>query len=461
MKLNLIDEVLSNAGNGDSCSVYGRVSKIRNQKDTVFFDILDHTGKLQIVAEKLKYDDRQYLKKITPGSYVYIEGTMNYDNGQPEVRSNCLKVLSYATLPLSPSPWSIDGTDPSFGNQVFDYPGFYIANPQRAAVLRIETNFLRSIHDYFQYNRFTHVEPPILTDKTLYSEDNAVKTSIHGEDIFLTHCSTFELEPFALVFGKVYTISPAFRNEKGGSKKHLAEYTHTKAESLLVDIEDLMYLSGDMLFNSMNSTLEKSHKELKLLGKDVNTEPIHPKNHERMTYDEAVKIAQSKGSKIEYGEGLSNQDERILTKHVGDKYLWIQFPPFSSEGFPYKRKPGQKHLSMTCDLIAPNGAGEIIGVAEKTTDADELIENLIEKGKKECIRDYWQYILLRKYGLPQHGGIGASPERIVYGLFGLDHIRLTKAWPRYPDRKIRNRNFPLNPWEDDDIQRLIDKYEIQ
>jgi len=117
---------------------------------------------------------------------------------------------------------------------------------------------------------------------------------------------------------------------------------------------------------------------------------------------------------------------------------------------------------MTCDLIAPHGAGEMVGVAEKITNAEELIENLIEKGQKYTIRQYWDYIALRQQGLPPHGGIGAAPERILYGLLGLDHIRLTKPWPRYPGRKIiTSENKNLNTYGCRELERLIEKYELK
>jgi len=192
----------------------------------------------------------------------------------------------------------------------------------------------------------------------------------------------------------------------------------------------------------------------------LNIDGLKPENHEHISYNEALKITQRKGSTTEWGDGLKRKDEIILTKHFGNKYLWINFPPFVSEGFPYRRFPEDRRLSMTCDLIAPHGAGEMVGVAEKITDPNELIQNLIEKGQKHNIRHYWGYIALRENGMPPHGGIGAAPERILYGLLGLDHIRLTKSWSRYPGRKIITpENSSLNTYGSDNLQRLIEKYD--
>jgi aspartyl/asparaginyl-tRNA synthetase len=174
-----------------------------------------------------------------------------------------------------------------------------------------------------------------------------------------------------------------------------------------------------------------------------------------------LKVTQAKGSTTRYGEGLKRKDELILSEHFGQRYLWVECPPFSSEGFPYKRHPQRPHLSTTCDLIAPHGAGEMVGVAEKITDAEELVVNLIEKGQKDNIYRYWNYIALRQYGMPPHGGIGAAPERIIYGLLGLDHIRLTKPWPRYPDRRIVALKGPLPTYGNPVLESIVDKYRLE
>ena len=462
-KLELIEEVISKTDIGEKCSINGRVMNMRKHKERIFMDVGDYTGKIQLVLEKKDYPNLfEEFSAVTSGTYISSEGTLVENNRQTkEIKIDRLEILAKSILPVNPTPWQINGLDPQHGSQVFGYPEFYLSNPQRAAVLRIKTNFINALHEYFQNNNFTLVEPPIITNKTLYGKGNAISASVHGEDVFLSQCATFELEPLAMAFGKVYTISPAFRNEPSGSKRHLSEYTHTKAELLLANLEDLMFLAGDSLHSSLVKTIEKSQRELSLIGKEINPDGIKPGNQEIMTYDEALKITKRKGSITEHGNGLTRNDEIILTEHLGQKYVWVQFPPFTSEGFPYKRHPENPDLSMTCDLIAPHGAGEMVGVAEKITDSEELIKNIIEKGLKEDIKEYWNYILLRHYGLPPHGGIGAATERILYGLLELDHIRLTKPWPRYPDRKIRaTRQMELNPWKDNRLEELIKKYEI-
>lgn len=463
MEWKSIKDSLEGKYRDDSVFVFGRIRNVRKHKKRLFVDLVDYSGQVQLVIEKSE-DPRTYeiLSKERKGAYISAGGDLRNDRrGNPEIKTNSLEVIANNRLDIE-SPWGFNGADPSYGNQVFSFPEFYVSNPQRAAILKIKTDFINALHAYFQENGFTLVDPPIITDKTLYGGDNAIVANVHGERVFLTQCATFELEPLALAFGKVYTISPAFRNESSGSKRHLAEYTHVKAEALLVAIDDLKNLSGNSIYYAMNEVLSLDGRELCTLGIDLQIGRLKPENHEHITYDGALSLAQKKGSITEWGEGLKRRDEIILTNHFGGKYVWVDFPPFISEAFPYKRLPRDRRLSMTCDLIAPHGAGEMVGIAEKITDAEEIIQNLIEKGQKDNIGDYWNYIALRENGMPPHGGIGAAPERILYGLLGLNHIRLTKPWPRYPDRKIITpKNHQLNNFGSDNLQGLIEKYDLK
>lgn len=463
MKWRSIEDSLEGLCSGDNCGVYGRIKKLRKHRDVLFVDLADYSAQVQLVVERSRFPVLfEKLSKQTKGTYLYSEGTFARDGRQnPEIRTTLLEVVARAGLNVS-SPWDIDCLSHSSGEQVFSFPEIYVSNPQRAAILKIKTDFVIALHRYFQREGFVLVEPPIITDKTLYGEDTAVTAEVHRERVFLSQCATFELEPLAMAFGKVYTISPAFRNEPSGSKRHLAEYTHAKAEALFANLEDLMNLSGTAIYCAMSDVLERSGRELSLLRVNLDIEGLLPSKHEHITYSQALVIAQNKGSTTQWGEGLKRSDEVILTRHFNDLYVWVHSPPFASEGFPYKRLPEDRRLSMTCDLIAPHGSGEMVGVAEKITDPEELVVNLIEKGQKANIRHYWTYIALREQGMPPHGGIGAAPERILYGLLNLDHIRLTKPWPRYPDRRIvAPEGMGLNDYGSKTLRGLIERYDLK
>ncbi len=94
----------------------------------------------------------------------------------------------------------------------------------------------------------------------------------------------------------------------------------------------------------------------------------------------------------------------------------------------FKRKADNPFFTLTCDLIAPNGFGEILGTAEKMTDYDEIIASMEEKGKMANFNRYKDFAELHKLGLPPHGGIGMGIERAVRYLININHVKFLKPF---------------------------------
>jgi len=146
MAYQSIDDLIGNTKVGERCSnIYGRVSSVRRHGKLVFLDLIDASTKLQVVLEEKDATMHSLLKQascIPVGSFVSVSGIYSKPNGRnPEINADEVTLISRADLPLSPTPWEIDGTDPSNGQQVFGFPSFYLASPKRAAVLTIKTTF--------------------------------------------------------------------------------------------------------------------------------------------------------------------------------------------------------------------------------------------------------------------------------------------------------------------------------
>jgi len=197
-----------------------------------------------------------------------------------------------------------------------------------------------------------------------------------------------------------------------------------------------------MLFEVAEKTVNDCQREIKLLsiGDKIlqKMEKLDPANHQIITYDHAVACLHKRGKKFRYGKSLSTSDEKELTKANNNSFVWVKYIPCSAEGFPFKRKADQPNLAMVCDLIAPDGYAEILGTAEKITDYNELLERMAEKGKDapEQLERYQDYLNLRKYGLPEHGGIGMGIERAVRYLLDLSHVRYTRPFPIVHGTKV-------------------------
>jgi len=92
-------------------------------------------------------------------------------------------------------------------------------------------------------------------------------------------------------------------------------------------------------------------------------------------------------------------------------------------------------LTKVADLIAPQGFGEILGVAEKIWQHDKLVERMREKGIDVSIEKYKWYLELRLFGCVPHSGLGMGIERAIRYFLKLPHVRDAIPFPRMFQRK--------------------------
>ena len=93
-----------------------------------------------------------------------------------------------------------------------------------------------------------------------------------------------------------------------------------------------------------------------------------------------------------------------------------------------KEDPEEKGSSMSCDLLATDGYGEIIGGGQREENIDILCAKIKEHQLNE--KNFEWYLDLRRYGSFPHSGFGLGVERTVAWICGLNHVRETIPFPR-------------------------------
>jgi len=147
----------------------------------------------------------------------------------------------------------------------------------------------------------------------------------------------------------------------------------------------------------------------------------------RIRYDEAIEILQSKGLKIEWGDDIGGDEERILSEEIGEWFFLTHFPA-NIKAFYVKLDEKRPEVSLSADLLAPEGYGEIIGGSQREDKVDVLIERIKSEGFDP--KDYEWYLDLRRYGSVPHSGFGLGVERLLMWVLKLDHIRDSLPFPR-------------------------------
>ncbi|CAK0812292.1 unnamed protein product, partial [Prorocentrum cordatum] len=81
------------------------------------------------------------------------------------------------------------------------------------------------------------------------------------------------------------------------------------------------------------------------------------------------------------------------------------------------------------DCLVPQ-IGEVIGGSQREERLENLDQMIEAKGLEA--KDYWWYRDLRKYGSVPHSGFGLGFERLIMLTTGVENIRDTIPFPRYP-----------------------------
>lgn len=444
---------------GTSVTLLGWLKAKRNLGGLLFADLCDSTGSIQIVVKRDQADSSdsqdqmekqaapamatkatttqyQLLKEASQESAIKVDGVIQLGQNGKEVRVTAVEVIGKAELDLSPHPRSdFDVFDVSRADHLFRNRHFYLRNEKVMAVLKFRHILMRAIHDWFNNHQYVEITAPVLTPLPLYDDKTALDLDIHGDSVFLTQCVGFYLESAVHAFERVYNIGPSFRGEESRSKRHLMEYWHVKAELAWVNLEDLIRIVEDLISHTVSVVEPQSDEIMSTLGTNLCMHGLDTP-YPRIMYTEAVEHLHQLGIEFEFGQSMGSKEEEALSKQFVSPF-WIVGIPRAIEPFPYVIDQKDTRVTMTADLIATGGFGELLGVAEKIHRLPELDERMEEKGKFGDQRYDWLRDL-RKYGCVPHGGFGMGFERFIRWLLNIPHVRDTIPFPR----TFRRRIFP-------------------
>jgi asparaginyl-tRNA synthetase len=151
----------------------------------------------------------------------------------------------------------------------------------------------------------------------------------------------------------------------------------------------------------------------------------------RLSYDDAAAMLAAKGAAFEYGGDFGGTDETMISEGF-DRPVFVHHFPAEVKAFYMQPDPVNPKLSLSVDLLAPEGYGEIIGGGERIHDRALLERRLEEAGLPK--KAFQWYLDLRRYGTFPHAGFGLGVERTLSYICGLTHVRETIPFPRLINR---------------------------
>jgi asparaginyl-tRNA synthetase len=414
---------------GEAVEIAGWLYNLRKSGKIVFPLLRDGSGTMQCVAVKANIDEALFdtLKDLTQESSVILRGKIRAEQRAPggyemdiEGAEVVQRVPESDPYPITPKE---HGTD-----FLMDHRHLWLRSKRQHAVIRVRHEVIKAVRDYFDSHGFTLVDTPIFTPAACEGTTTLFEVNyFDDEKVYLTQSGQLYNEADAMAFGKVYCFGPTFRAERSKTRRHLTEFWMVEPEMAYATLEDVKQVAEGLIVFVVGRVLENRRADLAALERDTSKLESVKAPFPRMSYDDAVKILQKKGSEIQWGGDFGGPDETMITDGL-DRPLMVDRYPTQVKAFYFEPDPDRPELALGVDVIAPEGYGEIVGGGQRIHDLNLLLKRLEEHQlPREAFN--W-YIDLRKYGTVPHGGFGMGIERFVAWMCGLEHIRETIAFPR-------------------------------
>jgi asparaginyl-tRNA synthetase len=414
---------------GEEILLEGWVAARRSSGKIQFLQLRDGTGFIQCVvsAGDVGQETFDMVASLTQESAVRVRGTVRADDRAPtgfELSATGVDLVSLADeYPITPKE---HGT--SF---LMDHRHLWIRSSRQFAALRVRATVVAAARRYFDERGYINLDTPILTPSACEGTTTLFETEYFGDAAYLTQSGQLYNEATAMAFGRVYCCGPSLRAEKAKTRRHLIEFWQIEPEMAFAALDDVMDVAEELVTEVVAAVLADRSYELSILERDTaaleRVKPPFP----RITYDEAVERLRAAGSDFAWGDDFGAEDETVLSE-LFEKPVLVHRYPKSVKPFYMENDPDDERLSLSVDMLAPEGYGEIVGGGQRLTDPVELKRRMDEEGMSE--EDYGWYLDLRRYGSVPHGGFGMGIERVVAWVCRLSHLRETIPFPRMLSR---------------------------
>src|SRR6186713_2949125 len=411
---------------GEDVTIKGWLHNRRSSGKIHFLILRDGSGFIQAVMSKAAVGDEVFkaADHLSQETSVMVTGAARADARAPsgyEIDVKSLEVVGEShDYPITPKEHGVD--------YLLDRRHLWIRSEKQQAVLRIRHEIINAVRDYFNTRGFILTDAPILTPAACEGTTTLFPVEyLDDQKAYLTQSGQLYVEATAMALGRVYCFGPTFRAEKSKTRRHLTEFWMVEPEVAYATLDDVIELAQGLVVDVVGRVLDRRQKELKVLERDTTKLAKIAKPFARITYDDAAKLLKEKGLPFEWGGDFGSPDETALSEHF-DGPVCVTGYPSAIKAFYFKPHPDRPEVSLSVDVLAPEGYGEIIGGGQRLDDYD-LLPQRIDEHKLPQEAFEW-YLDLRRFGSVPHGGFGMGIERVVSWICGLEHLREATPFPR-------------------------------
>ncbi len=324
----------ANYAEGREVALAGRITAHRAMGKSMFLDLRDQSGRLQVYAQKNVLGDDQFdvFQHLDLGDFIGVHGTLfTTKMGEISVKIDRFVILAKALRP-PPEKWhGLADTEIRYRQRYLDL----MANDEVKQVFLKRSAIVREIRNFLHERGYVEVETPMMQAIPGGAAAQPFKTHHNalGCDFYLRIAIELYLKRL-LVGGmdRVFEIGRNFRNE-GLSRKHNPEFTMLEAYQAYGDYEQMMELVQSLVCHvaeNVLGTLRIEHKDAE--GKVTKTINLTPP-WRRVRYKDLVReragadwfeltLAQRRARAVELGAEIGKEYEDFeVTQAVFEKLI--------------------------------------------------------------------------------------------------------------------------------------------
>lgn len=426
-----VAELTGGALEGQEIRMNGSIHTIRDMGDVAFIVLRKSEGLVQCVYETGTADFD--LNLVREESCVEVTGLVHREERAPggwEVCLKSLRVLSEPaeTMPIAISKWKLNT---SLETKLNMRP-ITLRNVRERAKFKIQEGIVRAFREFLFSQGFTEIRTPKIVSRGAEGGANIFKLDYFSQKAELGQSPQFYKQTMVGVYDRVFEVAPVFRAEKHNTTRHLNEYISMDFEMGYIDgFEDVMGMETGFLKHMMTVLKRDYEKEMKLLGAELSEIESIP----QVRFDVAKQLVSEKYHRtIRNPYDLEPEEEQLIGRYFKEEYgsdfVFVTHYPSKKRPFYAMDDPEDSRFTLSFDLLYKGI--EVTTGGQRIHDYQELLDKIERRGMSP--EGMESYLMIFKYGMPPHGGLGIGLERLTMKLLDEVNVRETSMFPRDVNR---------------------------
>jgi lysyl-tRNA synthetase class 2 len=432
------DALEVNAESADERRLAGRVLARRDMGKLVFLDLVDRTGRIQLLCPAARTGEVD----VHLGDVVGAIGKPTKSRrGEPSLIVDELVLLSRIRAPLPDTFHGLTDVEQRYRRRYLDL----LMNEETRGDFMLRTRIISAIRRFLDADGFLEVETPILQPRYggAFAEPFVTHHNVLDQDLYLRIATELYLK--RLIVGgleRVYEIGKDFRNE-GVNFKRNPEFTmlewyeaYADYEDTMVRMENLIEFVARQTLGTTVATFKGNEVDLKAPWKRVKlVDELQEFGLWTKDYDDLKERLSSRGVDVSQDKTWAQLVDKAVTAYVEPRLIQptilydypIELSPFA------RTTDGDEEIVERFEFYV--GGMELGNAFSELNDAEEQAERFamqaaeVVGGNVEAEQGDPDYVEALSYGMPPTGGLGLGIDRLAMVLAGKDSIRDVILFP--------------------------------